>query len=93
MVVFQTFWISVLHKKLMCRNVLEVSSARTTQDVFVYSHCAKPHHTNHKSGAVAIMVINNKTEPHTVSFQAAHNISKSLEMQVYLLTSSNESSV
>lgn len=71
----------------MCRNVLDVSfpSGKNT-GVFVYSHCAKPRDGNHKSGAIAVMIVNNEETSQTISLKSIGSSSKGVEIQIYELT-------
>lgn len=79
---------TVLHKSLMGRNVLDVKSTSLTQSTArIYAHCARDQNSFSVRGALTIMTVNNGTEAHKAAFRIPTQL-KSVEVRSYTLTSS-----
>ncbi|XP_065173552.1 uncharacterized protein [Atheta coriaria] len=82
------YWVTVLHKSLMGRNVLDVKSTSLTQSTArIYAHCARDQNSFSVRGALTIMIVNNGTEAHKAAFRIPTQL-KSVEVRSYTLTSS-----
>ncbi|KAJ3625935.1 hypothetical protein MTP99_016467 [Tenebrio molitor] len=84
------FWVSVLHKSLMGRNVLEAKASVPHPEVSLYAHCARHQNDFIRSGAMTVLAVNNGTTNHTILVKFGTVLFKNAEVQSYILTSPSE---
>lgn len=91
---FQAYWVSMLHKTLMGRNVLDIRSFgyNMKEDCFIYAHCAKKQNRFSRRGAATILTVNMEKDEVNASVKLMGVHGGSLEIQSYVLTAPSEDS-
>ncbi|XP_063907710.1 uncharacterized protein LOC135125895 [Zophobas morio] len=84
------FWVSVLHKMLMGRNVLDAKATIGQSELSLYAHCTRHQNDFNRSGAMTVLAINNATSNHTFLLKFGSALLKSAEVQSYVLTAESE---
>ncbi|XP_050310397.1 uncharacterized protein LOC126746276 [Anthonomus grandis grandis] len=86
------YWFSFLYKKLMGTNVLDIKTPLGNPNMTAFAHCTKRPNNFVRSGSVTLMMINNRSETCQANVRLNTVIlEKSMEVQSYFLTRSNES--
>lgn len=83
----QDYWVSLLHKRLVGREVLETRSQSNNSHVYLYAQCAKPS-ASYDRGAMTIFGVNFTPEKAIASLKGV----KIKTLHAYILTSDKMSS-
>ncbi|XP_020283598.1 uncharacterized protein LOC109854677 isoform X2 [Pseudomyrmex gracilis] len=79
------YWVSLLHKKLVGREVLETRSQSADSHVYLYAHCTRPS-ASYDRGAVTIFGVNFTPKKAIVNLKGV----KIKTLHAYILTSDSE---
>lgn len=92
--IFQVYWVSMLHKALMGRTVLEIreNSMGLNPQVSLFAHCTRHQNNFIRSGAMTVLMVNNGTLNHTIYLRFGTIMIKNAEVQSYVLTSPEQDS-
>lgn len=83
----QVYWFSLLHKKLMGNNVLEIKNTNSP-GTFICAHCTRKQNSYVRRGALTVLVINENEELVNVKVKLGNGLpDKTMEVQEYVLTS------
>ncbi|GJQ75950.1 hypothetical protein Trydic_g18006 [Trypoxylus dichotomus] len=87
------FWLTLFHKKLTGRNVLELKPGQSIDGrLSAYCHCARNQNDFLRRGAITVLVINYDIEERTIALKMSTVTSKNCEIRNYILTTDFEES-
>ncbi|XP_044727078.1 uncharacterized protein LOC123290808 [Chrysoperla carnea] len=82
------FWVGLLHKNLLGRNILDVKVTGTNRTRSqVYGHCTKRQNNYIRRGAVTLFAINTQKTNMSIALRPFGPQMRSVEIQSYVLTS------